>query len=394
MDTNLYDAALVHCWETLAERRFSEEAKTRLGLPAKLGGSGAQYASTRRYGAWWSSWAQCSGEVLTDTAYSTLADLLDNVPHLAQALDAARTGLAAQGCGFDESAHLADTLQRGTFTQSLVTNLVQKKLHASLLATLTPPRAAETRGAGGPGAAAFLLYPTEASCGMEDVLWSTSLRQRLQLPRAEYTEAELPRAQTHCQCRTEAGAQCGQALDEQGYHAATEQSGGGTLERHNRLKTAVGGLVSRWLNVKPLYEQRVPHWDRPSRRRGANNELERAVLDVEFVGPEGRHWLDTTVRHPAAGEPAVVQKAARKDGEATRRAEREKHERYPGQQLTPFAVETPGRLGAEARLWLLTQVRRLPADTQVRELARAYRVISCAVQASVARQLRRAAGLR
>ena len=271
---------------------------------------------------------------------------------------------------------------------------MQKKTYASLLATLTPAQAATTRGGGGPGAAGFLLYPSEASCGLEDALWSTALRQRLALPRAEYSQGELLQAKQQCQCRKDSGALCGEQLDSAGYHAITERSGGGTLERHNRLKGAVGALVSRWCGVQPLFEQRVPAWDRQSRRRDANDAIERAVLDIEYVGEDGRQWLDVTVRHPAAGDNSSVRRAARKDGEATRRAEREKHQRYPGPQLTPFAVESPGRLGAEARLWLLQQVRSLPQDQQAKELARAYRVVSCAVQGEVARQLRRAAALR
>ena len=98
-----------------------------------------------------------------------------------------------------------------------------------------------------------------------------------------------------------------------------------------------------------------------------------------------------SVRHPAAED--VTPAAARRPGEAARRAERQKHARYPGDRLTPFVVETPGRLGGEARQWLLRQVRTLPGDQQAGELARAYRVISCAVQAQLALQRRRAAGL-
>ena len=82
------------------------------------------------------------------------------------------------------------------------------------------------------------------------------------------------------------------------------------------------------------------------------------------------------------------------NGEAARRGEREKHARYPGSRLVPFVVETGGRLGGEARLWLRNQVRQLPEDQQTSELARAYRLVSCAVQGQIARQLRRSAGLR
>ena len=101
-----------------------------------------------------------------------------------------------------------------------------------------------------------------------------------------------------------------------------------------------------------------------------------------------------TVRHPVAGDSATVRAACRRDGEATRRAERSKHQRYRGPQLTAFALETPGRVGAEAKAWLLNEVRQLPPDQQTRELARAYKVVSCALQTEVVRQLRKAAGLR
>ena len=79
---------------------------------------------------------------------------------------------------------------------------------------------------------------------------------------------------------------------------------------------------------------------------------------------------------------------------ASRRAERVKHERYPGVQLVPFAVEVGGRLGAEARTFLLNETRQLPRDLQAKELSRACRVVSCALQVEVARQLRRAAALK
>ena len=131
-----------------------------------------------------------------------------------------------------------------------------------------------------------------------------------------------------------------------GFHASTNQLGGGVLARHTRLEKAVGGLVSRWLDVKPLTEQRVPAWDRPSTRAGgAANGIEQAELDIEYVGPGGRAYIDVTVRHPAAGDISAVRAAARKDGESKRRAEQQKHERYPGPLLTPVVVETPGRLG-------------------------------------------------
>ena len=211
------------------------------------------------------------------------------------------------------------------------------------------------------------------------------------MPRAELTQQEFAtaRAQTPCCLRSATGSGCSGCLDADGYHAVTCQLGGGVVARHGRQARRLGGLLMRWRGERPLYEQRVPTWDRM--REG---ELERAVLDLEYQDDGGRRWLDVSVRHPAAGTSAELRVAARRDGEASGRGERDKHKRYPGSQLTAFILEAGGRLGAEARLWLLQQIRQLPDDVQTRELARAYKVLSCGLQADIATQMRKAAGLR
>ena len=118
------------------------------------------------------------------------------------------------------------------------------------------------------------------------------------------------------------------------------------------------------------------------------------MLDIEYLDDSGRVWVDVSVRHPAAGSEAEVSRAARRGGEASRREEREKHARYEGNRLVPFVLETQGRIGAEARLWLKTQILRVPEDEQQKELVRAYKCLSSTLQTQLARQLRSAAGLR
>ena len=269
---------------------------------------------------------------------------------------------------------------------------VQKTHHAALLQRLPFLQQATLRGQAGPGAAAFLGYPTEALCALEDAHWETATRLRLHLRRPECARDQLAAATGHCCLQNASGAVCAAPLDDLGYHGATCQSGGGVVRRHGRLARRLGGLLRRWRHELPLYEQRVPLWDRP--RPGRPGETERAVLDLEFQDDDGRRWLDVSVRHPAAGTEAEQRVAARRDGEASRRGERDKHARYPGERLTPVILEAGGRLGAEARLWLKAEVRRLPDAEQARELARAHRVLSCGLQGELARQLRAAAGLR
>jgi hypothetical protein len=393
-----YDATLAGYWEELAGRPLDAAAREILGLPLKLSGAGLQWATTRRAAAFWAGWTACVSSVAADLGTVSLLELLDAAPRLGEALSDARTELSLQGADPAPGASLLDALQHPT-KQSALVQAVQKKTHASLRQRLHSHERATLLGAGGPGAAGFLGYPSDPACSLEDALWATGLRARAHLPRPECAQAELQTAAQTCQNRPAAegarGAPCGQPLDEQGTHGATCALGGGVERRHGSLENAVAGLVRRWLHQEPLTEQRVPAWDRIRCRRPADppdaDLLERAVLDVEYNDGASRHWIDVSVRHPAAED--VAQAAARRPGEAARRGERQKHARYPGDRLTPFVVETPGRLGGEARQWLLRQVRTLPGDRQPGELTRAYKVVSCAVQAQLALQRRRAAGL-
>jgi len=231
---------------------------------------------------------------------------------------------------------------------------------------------------------------------MEDELWSTSLRQRLGLTRAEQQQQQLPHAAANCQNKTANGTTCAASLDANGKHSSTCKKGGGVHRCHDDTGRALAALLKRWTGQAALLNQRVPAWDRPRQNlRPGEDPLERALLDVEYTDELERRWIDVTVRHPAAGNAAHVAAAARRAGEASRRAERTKHERYPGPQLTAFAVELPGRLGGEARLWLRQQVRKhVPTDKWTHEVNRAYKVLSCTVQSQMARQLRSASGLK
>ena len=69
-------------------------------------------------------------------------------------------------------------------------------------------------------------------------------------------------------------------------------------------------------------------------------------------------------------------------------------QRYLGDRLTAFVVESSGCSSGEARQWLLRHSSELPEDLHVAGQARAYKATSCAVHAQVAKQLRRAASLK
>ena len=394
IDIERYDLSLRAAWEELLERPLPASKCDKLGLPSKLGGAGVQWAATRRNAAYWSGWTAAIDEVRADQGCSSLASLLDLLPATADKLQATRTRLQEQGARVSRGAPLPEALA-SHFKQRLYLSVVQKKIHAAELQSLHSSRPkASFMSATGSGAGGFLQYPEDECCCMEDVHWSAALRQRLGMARAECSERELALASPTCVNRTAAGAVCGKLLDTEGYEATTCQSGGGVLRRHARLESSVGGLIFRWTGQKPHFEQRVPAWDRKVRNAAGAEVWERAVLDIEYTDLDNcRRWIDVSVRSPIAGSIENVNLAARKAGEAGRRGEREKHLRYTGGSLTAFIVESGGRLGAEARQWLRRHVEELPRDTQAGELNRAYKVVSCAVQSQIARQLRAAAGL-
>ena len=140
-----YDASLVKCWEELVERPLAGAAVTRLGLPARLGGVGAQLAATRRNAAFLASWSAVAAEVTQLVGTSTLADCLDALPRTRDQLEEARAGLANQGAPLSEGAHLAEAL-RSPLSQGLLVARLQKNTSAALRQPLQTCQQAFDRG--------------------------------------------------------------------------------------------------------------------------------------------------------------------------------------------------------------------------------------------------------
>ena len=77
--------------------------------------------------------------------------------------------------------------------------------------------------------------------------------------------------------------------------------------------------------------------------------------------------------------------SALRDGHASRRAEVTKRARYPSADSVPFAVETGGRLGADARAFL-ARCAQSAYDPDC-ELLYMHRAVSSVIQGGVARML-------
>ena len=152
------------------------------------------------------------------------------------------------------------------------------------------------------------------------------------------------------------------------------------MYRHDGVVRCIGILGARALDPKPQLEQVIPELARP-----VNGQVGQARLDVVMRDGASRLLIDVVVVSAYAGGHSFRNACARRDGHAARRAAVAKRERYPSVDLVPFALETGGRLGTEARALLLKMARA--ADDEARELQLLYRAVSSVLQDGVARQL-------
>lgn len=142
--------------------------------------------------------------------------------------------------------------------------------------------------------------------------------------------------------------------------------------RHDALVRCLGVLSGRNLDV-------------PELSRPVAGQVEQARLDLVLYDGISRLLLDAVVVSPFASDSAFRRACARRDGHAARRAEIAKRTRYPSEDLVPFAVETGGQLGADARAFL-SRCANAALDP-VTERQYLYRAISSVLQDGVAKQL-------
>ena len=212
------------------------------------------------------------------------------------------------------------------------------------------------RSCGGPGAGAWLTAtPADDGLSFADEDFAIAARFRLgqdlclggqRCANAYATAAEGRRL----------GDRCPKELDAAGLHAATCLVGGRRKQTHH-------GQRDLWAQQLPgagyavQREQHVPRWDRWVRKRNGRWEVQHAILDLRVEAPpaEPATYLDTVVTHPCS--PSYCAGAAKENGYAARKAEEDKHARYPDEpgvpgRMVPLAVETYGRWGKEGLRFL------------------------------------------
>ena len=192
--------------------------------------------------------------------------------------------------------------------------------------------------------------------------------------------AAMPVTAPTCSNTTADGRMCGVTCDPYGQHLELCAPGGGLIERHDDLVKCVSVLASRALDPRPRLEQVVPELSQP-----VGGQIGQARLDVILHDGANRMLVDVVVVSPFAGGASYRAACARRDGHSCRRAAVAKRRRYPSNDLVPFALETGGRLGADARV-LLARMAAASADP-AREILYLQRAISSILQDGVSRQL-------
>ena len=152
------------------------------------------------------------------------------------------------------------------------------------------------------------------------------------------------------------------------------------MVRHDNVVRGLGVLAGRHLDPRPGLEQVIPELARP-----VAGQIEQARLDIVVHDGAARLLVDVVVVSAVKGDASFKRACARRDGHAARRAETSKRSRYRTADLVPFALETGGRLGSDARAFL--QRCADASEDPDAERAYLYRAVSSLLQGGVARQL-------
>ena len=372
-----YDEELARSWSALLGRTVSEN-EARLWLPARMGGCGACSAQTLSAAAPWAAWSTVIDEVCSHLGLAGSDDFFSKCPDLQQSLSSLQAHLIDQGTiGSISHATTSRALASPVRQRTLVSYI--HKIHLrTLRSSMDDDRAAFHRSASGPGAAAFLDPPLDDRWVLADNRFVTACLRRLGQKYPMF--AAPPVTAPTCSNTTADGRMCGATCDPYGQHLELCAPGGGLIERHDDLVKCVSVLASRALDPRPRLEQVVPELSQP-----VGGQIGQARLDVILHDGANRMLVDVVVVSPFAGGASYRAACARRDGHSCRRAAVAKRRRYPSNDLVPFALETGGRLGADARA-LLARMAAASADP-AREILYLQRAISSILQDGVSRQL-------
>ena len=239
-------------------------------------------------------------------------------------------------------------------------------------------KAAFLRTASGQSSGAFLEVPRDDKWVMTYSRFSIATLRCLGVA---YPALEvIPDCAPTSSNKTAAGRTCGAACDPHGMHLECCAPGGGLMMRHDNVVRCVAQLAARNLDPRPKLEQIIPEL-----AQRVHGQVGESRLDVVIFDGTSRSLVDVVVVSPYVQDQSYRRACARRDGHASRRAAIAKRVRYPCADLVPFALETGGRLGADAR-GLLSRMADA-SDDPFFERQYLFRAISSVLQDGVARQL-------
>ena len=207
---------------------------------------------------------------------------------------------------------------------------------------------ARLRSTAGEGAGAWVEFcPKSEELRLNDSEFNHAVRWRIGLPVMRAGPCQVRNANTSGEIAEE---RCGQCLDALGDHAVLCGRGGGKYRAHTAVCRCLGRFA-REAGIERTFEEVCPQLLKGE--PGSDHAVE-ARLDVHMWSG-GQQWLmeewvDATVGHPWRKSGRA--QASSVDGSTAAAAEGRKRKRYGegqgGITVSPFAVETWGRLGTSA----------------------------------------------
>ena len=309
---------------------------------------------------------------------NSVDDLLQNTPEISTMI----TNIHERLCALGAPASIATVSPSRALTipckLSTIMGYIHKRGISDFKNRLSNEELALHRSSCGPGASAWMDVPLDPRYVIPNDRCVVAYKRRLLLP---YPGHDVPPpVPTTCNNKTSQGRVCGKPLDQYGQHSEACAPGGNLVIRHDALTNCIAALARRGMDSRPKLEQVLPQL-----ATSVAGQVSGGRMDVVLHNGTSRFLVDVVVCSPLAGGPRQIAANARRDGLACRRAAISKRDKYSDPELVPFAVETGGRLGGDARM-LLKTLADATADP-VKELAFAYRAVSAVLQDGVARQL-------
>ena len=373
-----WDSQVLTSWSQLIGKPLVANALAR--LPRREAGVACTDAEHRHDAALWSAWTGAIAHIISHTNLRNTHHFLEECPTLARDLETTQQGIARTTAQETLQHQPLHTTLNHDVKQKQLMELVHKHTIAKHIETLTQTQKAQYLSRGGPGAGSFLTAPPDPDDTMDDDKFSTAVATRLGTPWSAHSTP--PTTIPSCPNITAGGAVCGQPLDADGLHACLCGTGGGVIKRHDAVLRALAGLITRVTGAAVQIERRTTELRRIFRGRIQEGQMD--ILTTDFTG--SRLYIDVTIVSSVVAHAHHLAQAANKPSYAAMRAEFGKRQRYPTDNILPFAMEIGGRPGPSA-LRFIRQLFRTPGADRTLQIADAWSTLSTALHGAVATQL-------